>query len=120
MAPEIVKRKDYLGKPVDLWSAGVVLYALLCGRFPFSAKTYPELYKKIARGVYSLPDELSLSAKDLIRNLLVVDPERRYTLAQAQAHPWLAGVPRTSTQEHATPKFLIAANPQVRDRGPGA
>lgn len=114
MAPEIVKRREYLGKPVDLWSAGVVLYALLCGRFPFSAKTYPDLYKKIARGVFTVPEELSLAAKDLIRNLLVVDPERRYTLAQTRLHPWLAGVPRSTASEPTAPRFLISPNPQAR------
>jgi len=119
MAPEIVKRKDYMGKPVDLWSMGVVLYALLCGRFPFSAKTYPELYKKIARGIFHIPDELSLAARDLIRNLLVVDPDTRYTLAQVKAHPWLSKVvisssrvDRQSITATTASGFLISPNPQ--------
>ena len=47
MAPEIVKRAEYKGKPVDVWSLGVVLFACLNGCFPFSGKTYPDLYKKV-------------------------------------------------------------------------
>jgi len=49
MAPEIVQRKEYLGRPVDVWSLGVLTYACLAGHFPFTAKTYPELYKRIAQ-----------------------------------------------------------------------
>ena len=50
MAPEIVQRLEYEGKAVDMWSLGILLYALLCGCFPFRAKSYPDLYRRIARG----------------------------------------------------------------------
>ena len=89
MAPEIVRRIEYEGKPVDAWSLGVVLYALVCGCFPFSAKSYPELYKKIMRGQFRIPDTLSQGVKDLIRNLLVLDPRKRFTVQQAKNHPWV-------------------------------
>mmetsp|Transcript_23018 Transcript_23018/g.47709 ORF Transcript_23018/g.47709 Transcript_23018/m.47709 type:complete len:553 (+) Transcript_23018:337-1995(+) len=89
MAPEIVRRIEYEGKPIDAWSLGVVLYALVCGCFPFSAKSYPELYKKIMRGQFRIPDTLSQGVKDLIRNLLVLDPRKRYTVHQARSHPWV-------------------------------
>ena len=88
MAPEIVQRREYAGRPVDVWSLGVLLYACLCGCFPFTARSYPELYKKIVRGQFRLPDFLSHSARDLLRSLLVIDPHRRFTLQQARAHPW--------------------------------
>ena len=54
MAPEIVRRTEYEGKPVDMWSLGILLYALLCGCFPFRAKSYPDLYRRIARGTPTL------------------------------------------------------------------
>lgn len=84
MAPEIIKRKEYLGKPVDLWSIGVLLYALLVGRFPFSAQMYPELYKKIVRGHFSIPEDISMGARDLIMRLLVGDPGKRYRLSDVK------------------------------------
>ena len=56
MAPEIVMRRQYEGRPVDVWSLGVLLYAMLCGMFPFTAKSYPELYKTIVRAHLRLPD----------------------------------------------------------------
>lgn len=89
MAPEIVRRIEYEGKPVDAWSLGVVLYALVCGCFPFSAKSYPDLYKKIMKGAFRVPDSLSHSLKDLIHNLLQMDPRKRYTVGQAKNHPWV-------------------------------
>jgi serine/threonine protein kinase len=89
MAPEIVRRVEYEGKPVDIWSLGILLYALLCGCFPFRAKAYPDLYRRIARGTFAIPDELSAPVKDLLRQLLTVDPEQRVTSHAALRHSWL-------------------------------
>lgn len=89
MAPEIVRRSEYDGKPVDIWSMGILLYALLCGCFPFRAKAYPDLYRRIARGTFAIPDELSVPVKDLLRQLLNVDAATRITAHHALRHPWL-------------------------------
>lgn len=89
MAPEIVRRTEYEGKPVDMWSMGILLYALLCGCFPFRAKSYPDLYRRIARGTFVIPEELSVSVKDLLRQLLTVDVAQRITSHAALRHPWL-------------------------------
>jgi len=90
MAPEIVQRLEYEGKAVDMWSMGILCYALLCGCFPFRAKSYPDLYRRIARGTFQIPDELSPPARDLLRQLLDVDPAQRITAHAAMRHPWLA------------------------------
>lgn len=89
MAPEIVRRLEYEGRAVDMWSLGILLYALLCGCFPFRAKTYPDLYRRIARGQFSIPEELSSSVKDMLRNLLNVDPAERLTSHASLRHVWL-------------------------------
>ena len=89
MAPEIVRRMEYEGKPVDVWSLGILLYALLCGCFPFRAKSYPDLYRKIARGTFNIPEELSMPVRDLLRQLLTVDANQRITAYSAMRHPWL-------------------------------
>lgn len=89
MAPEIVRRTEYEGKPVDMWGLGILLYALLCGCFPFRAKSYPDLYRRIARGSFTIPDELSSPVRDLIRQLLTVDPYTRISSANVMRHPWL-------------------------------
>ena len=89
MAPEIVRRMEYEGKPVDIWSLGILLYALLCGCFPFRAKSYPDLYRRIARGTFIIPEEFSPSLKDFLRQLLAVDPSSRITAFTSIRHPWL-------------------------------
>jgi len=113
MAPEIVRRKEYHGFPVDVWSLGVLFYAMLVGRFPFTAKTYPELYKKIARGVFSIPDHISNSARDAIRKMLTLNPTMRLTIAQVRTHPVLAErshtFPRVPEPDECV--HLISADP---------
>lgn len=56
MAPEIVARKEYTGFCADIWAMGVLLYALLCGSFPFRGQNDRDLYRKIVRGVFHIPD----------------------------------------------------------------
>ena len=88
-APEITQRREYVGRPVDVWSLGVLLFAMVAGHFPFTAKTYPELYKKIAAAVLKMPEDFSPALADLIRRMLNPDPTKRITLAHARFHPWV-------------------------------
>lgn len=77
MAPEIVTHKEYCGPPVDVWAAGVLLYVLLTGTFPFKGSTDNELYKNILKGRIAYPEYLSIAAKQLINKMLKVDPQNR-------------------------------------------
>ena len=79
MCPEIVMKKEYLGPPTDIWATGILLYALLCGQFPFKGASDKELYKKIAKGVFSPPDHMSRDARNFLYKMLQVEPERRAT-----------------------------------------
>jgi len=83
-----VSGKAYAGPEVDVWSCGVVLYALLCSQLPFDDPDMSNLFKKIRHGNFSLPPILSPEAKDLIVQLLIVDPTKRITIAQVRKHPW--------------------------------
>jgi len=87
-SPEVVSGKAYVGPEVDVWSCGVVLYALLCGALPFDDENVPNLFRKIKHGNFTLPGHLSSEAKDLIVQMLVVDPTRRITFAQIRKHSW--------------------------------
>jgi serine/threonine protein kinase len=72
MAPEITQRQEYLGRPVDVWSLAILLYAMLAGHFPFTAKTYPDLYKAIAAAQLKFPAHFSPAVSDLLRRMLSV------------------------------------------------
>ncbi|KAI1855689.1 hypothetical protein JX265_006093 [Neoarthrinium moseri] len=91
-APEIVKDERY-SKSVDMWALGCVLYTLLCGFPPFYDESIEVLTEKVAKGQYTFLspwwDDISKSAQDLITHLLTVDPEKRYTITEFLAHPWI-------------------------------
>ncbi|KAH7279953.1 hypothetical protein KP509_37G045000 [Ceratopteris richardii] len=87
-APEVISGKLYAGPEVDVWSCGVILYALLCGSLPFDDENIPNLFKKIKDGIYTLPSHLSAGAKDLILRMLLVDPLKRITIPEIKQHPW--------------------------------
>ncbi|XP_051151127.1 SNF1-related protein kinase catalytic subunit alpha KIN10-like [Andrographis paniculata] len=87
-APELISRRLYAGPEVDVWSCGVILYALLCGRLPFDDDNIPGLYAKIKNGVYPAANHVSESGRDLISRILVVDPMRRISIPEIRRHPW--------------------------------
>ena len=78
----------YAGAEVDIWSCGVILYALLCGNLPFDDENIANLFKKIKGGVYTMPGYLSEGCRDLIPRMLVVDPLQRITVNQLRRHAW--------------------------------
>lgn len=96
-APEVISGHLYAGPEVDVWSCGVILYALLCGSLPFDDESIPNLFKKIKSGMYSLPTHLSQLARNLIPRMLEVDPMKRITIPEIRLHPWF---------QHKLPPYL--------------
>ncbi|KAG5321923.1 MELK kinase, partial [Pseudoatta argentina] len=90
-APELIMGKKYLGSEVDIWSMGVLLYALLCGFLPFDDNNLENLYKKILSGKYEEPYWLSNNSKMLIKSMLQIDPAKRITIHELCRHPWITG-----------------------------
>lgn len=88
-APELFEGKEYDGPKADIWSLGVVLYVMVCGALPFDGKTLQSLRDCVLSGKFRVPFFMSSDCENLIRNMLVVDPEKRYTLEQIKKHKWM-------------------------------
>ncbi|KAA8500066.1 CBL-interacting protein kinase 23 [Porphyridium purpureum] len=89
-APEIITsaKKGYNGVMVDVWSCGIILFALLAGYLPFYDENTRNLYKMIQHDAVKYPKKFPSAAKDLCEKLLIKDPERRISLAEVKQHPW--------------------------------
>ncbi|XP_066964115.1 5'-AMP-activated protein kinase catalytic subunit alpha-2 isoform X1 [Macrobrachium rosenbergii] len=87
-APEVISGKLYAGPEVDVWSCGIILYALLCGTLPFDDEHVPSLFKKIKSGVFQIPDYLNQSVVRLLLHMLMVDPMKRATVDDIKKHEW--------------------------------
>ncbi len=90
IAPEILRDRGYEGFGVDIWSAGVVLFALVYGTVPFKANNMNELHKLIMKGKYTLKSDVSEDVRDLLRRMLEPDPRRRLTIPEILCHKWFA------------------------------
>ena len=86
--PEMILGKNYTGSGIDIWSSGIVLFAMLCGYLPFIDTDEQKLYKKIVEGKLNFPHNLSNSAKDLLKKLLNKDPLKRINISKIKKHQW--------------------------------
>mmetsp|Transcript_12136 Transcript_12136/g.38934 ORF Transcript_12136/g.38934 Transcript_12136/m.38934 type:complete len:328 (+) Transcript_12136:50-1033(+) len=97
VAPEILKNQGYDSGAVDIWSAGVILYILLCGFPPFYEEELPALFDQILHARYDFPspwwDHISSDAKELVRNMLELNVEKRFTAKQVLEHSWMKNAP---------------------------
>ena len=112
-APELLKAMPYIGPEVDIWSFGVVLYVLVCGKVPFDDENSSVLHEKIKQGKVEYPNHLSIEIISLLSKMLVVDPQRRAKLKQVIEHPWM-----NRGYEYLTPSYLpkrIPLTPELLD-----
>ncbi|KAM8720665.1 hypothetical protein ACLKA7_006668 [Drosophila subpalustris] len=87
-APEVISGKLYAGPEVDIWSCGVILYALLCGTLPFDDEHVPSLFRKIKSGIFPIPEYLNKQVVNLVCQMLQVDPLKRATIEEIKKHEW--------------------------------
>ena len=88
-APEVIKNEKYNGEKIDVYSLGVILYIITCGMFPFVDENIKKLIFKITKGQFTIPNFLSFSCKNLIKNLMNLDPEKRYDLKEIKNDSWV-------------------------------
>ncbi|XP_014285463.1 calcium/calmodulin-dependent protein kinase type II alpha chain isoform X23 [Halyomorpha halys] len=103
LSPEVLKKEPY-GKPVDIWACGVILYILLVGYPPFWDEDQHRLYAQIKSGSYDYPspewDTVTPEAKNLINQMLTVNPAKRITASDALKHPWICQRERVASVVH--------------------
>ncbi|XP_049316501.1 calcium/calmodulin-dependent protein kinase type II alpha chain isoform X2 [Bactrocera dorsalis] len=103
LSPEVLKKEPY-GKSVDIWACGVILYILLVGYPPFWDEDQHRLYSQIKAGAYDYPspewDTVTPEAKNLINQMLTVNPNKRITAAEALKHPWICQRERVASVVH--------------------
>ncbi|XP_061381461.1 serine/threonine-protein kinase BRSK2 isoform X2 [Danaus plexippus] len=87
--PEVIRGEKYDGRRADVWSCGVILYALLVGALPFDDDNLRQLLEKVKRGVFHVPHFVPPDCQQLLRGMIEVNPEKRMTLAEITRHPWV-------------------------------
>merc|ERR1711974_544178 len=97
-APEVIAGKLYAGPEIDVWSCGVILYAMICGVLPFDDDYVPTLFKKIKAGQFHIPEYVSPSVAHLLRGMLQVCQVRRFTITDIKENNWF---------KHNLPKYLF-------------
>uniref|UniRef100_A0AAX7UHH3 5'-AMP-activated protein kinase catalytic subunit alpha-1 n=1 Tax=Astatotilapia calliptera TaxID=8154 RepID=A0AAX7UHH3_ASTCA len=101
-APEVISGRLYAGPEVDIWSSGVILYALLCGTLPFDDDHVPTLFKKICDGIFFTPQYLNPAVISLLKHMLQVDPMKRATIKEIREDEWF---------KKDLPKYLFPEDP---------
>ncbi|OHT06089.1 CAMK family protein kinase [Tritrichomonas foetus] len=92
-SPECISGKPYDGITTDVWSSGVILYAMLTGQLPWTKRNQAQLFQQIKKGEYVIPNFLSHDCQDFLKQLLTVDNKQRITIPEAYQHPWLVKTP---------------------------
>ncbi|KAG1728060.1 Pkinase-domain-containing protein [Suillus paluster] len=105
-APEVIMGKEYNGRASDIWSCGVILFALLVGRLPFDDEDLPTLLDKVKSGKFDMPSGIDPLAKDLITKMLQKDVVKRITIPEILTHPFYLS---------QKPKSIDASTPRLND-----
>ncbi|XP_014677568.1 PREDICTED: serine/threonine-protein kinase BRSK2-like [Priapulus caudatus] len=87
--PEVIRGDKYDGRKADVWSCGVILYALLVGALPFDDDNLRNLLEKVKKGVFHIPHFVPPDCQNLLRGMIDVDPEKRLTIDQINRHSWV-------------------------------
>ncbi|XP_069598487.1 serine/threonine-protein kinase BRSK2-like isoform X6 [Ranitomeya imitator] len=102
--PEVIKGEKYDGRRADVWSCGVILFALLVGALPFDDDNLRQLLEKVKRGVFHMPHFIPPDCQNLLRGMIEVEPEKRLSLDQIQKHSWYLGGKNEPEPEQPTPR----------------
>ncbi|XP_069916601.1 serine/threonine-protein kinase BRSK2 isoform X7 [Oryctolagus cuniculus] len=117
--PEVIRGEKYDGRKADVWSCGVILFALLVGALPFDDDNLRQLLEKVKRGVFHMPHFIPPDCQSLLRGMIEVDAARRLTLEHIQKHTWYIGGKNEPEPEQPIPrKVQIRSLPSLEDIDP--
>ncbi|XP_039630786.1 serine/threonine-protein kinase BRSK1-like isoform X3 [Erpetoichthys calabaricus] len=102
--PEVIRGEKYDGRRADVWSCGVILFALLVGALPFDHDNLRQLLEKVKSGVFHMPHFIPPDCQALLRGMIEVNPEKRLTLEEIQKHSWYLGGRNEPTPEQPPPR----------------
>uniref|UniRef100_A0AAR2JVN3 Protein kinase domain-containing protein n=1 Tax=Pygocentrus nattereri TaxID=42514 RepID=A0AAR2JVN3_PYGNA len=102
--PEVIRGEKYDGRRADVWSCGVILFALLVGALPFDHDNLRQLLEKVKSGVFHMPHFIPPDCQALLRGMIEVNPEKRITLEAIQKHPWYQGGRNEPCPEQPPPR----------------
>lgn len=113
-SPECISGKPYNYETTDVWSVGVILYAMVTGQLPWTKRNQAQLFEQIRRGEYTIPSHVSFKCSDFIRGLMTVDITKRFTIEKALKHPFLVSTPPFEFQS-STPFAKMISIKKVDD-----
>ncbi|KAM9569015.1 serine/threonine-protein kinase BRSK2 isoform 1-T1 [Salvelinus alpinus] len=117
--PEVIRGEKYDGRKADMWSCGVILFALLVGALPFDDDNLRNLLEKVKLGVFHMPHFIPPDCQNLLRGMIEVDATKRLTLEQIQRHNWYIGGKNEPEPEQPVPrKVAIRRLPSTDDIDP--
>ncbi|PVZ96674.1 hypothetical protein BB558_007404 [Smittium angustum] len=116
-APEMVNGIKYTGPEVDIWSMGVILFFMLCGRTPFEGENLKEIYDKISKGRFVMPQFLSATACDLLQRMLTVNPKKRINMAEVRNHAWINTDYEENINSYVPARSAVVLDPNTQSLG---
>ncbi|XP_029691852.1 serine/threonine-protein kinase BRSK2-like isoform X2 [Takifugu rubripes] len=102
--PEVIRGEKYDGRRADVWSCGVILFALLVGALPFDHDNLRQLLEKVKSGVFHMPHFIPPDCQNLLKGMIEVKSDKRLTLDEIQKHPWYQGGRNEPCPEQAPPR----------------
>ncbi|XP_061613365.1 serine/threonine-protein kinase BRSK1 isoform X1 [Phyllopteryx taeniolatus] len=102
--PEVIRGEKYDGRRADVWSCGVILFALLVGALPFDHDNLRQLLEKVKSGVFHMPHFIPPDCQSLLKGMIEVNPEKRLTLETIQKHAWYLGGRNEPCPEQPPPR----------------
>uniref|UniRef100_A0A8C6UJE9 Si:ch211-255p10.4 n=1 Tax=Neogobius melanostomus TaxID=47308 RepID=A0A8C6UJE9_9GOBI len=102
--PEVIRGEKYDGRRADVWSCGVILFALLVGALPFDHDNLRQLLEKVKSGVFHMPHFIPPDCQSLLKGMIEVNPDKRLSLEAIQKHPWYQGSRSEPCPEQPPPR----------------